>query len=147
MKRLLPLLLIISLFTYSSCKAEPSAYEILTEFSAAYGAEGIIYSPEVAEGNEGYIQDGLVERVFLFTEGMPGNYAILLNTHLDSPAECGVFVCGDSGEVRACEEIALERVRLLSGEEGFVRRRGRVVYYSTLSDSERAEELFKEIIN
>ena len=146
MKRLLSLILIFTMLMLVSCEEEKSAYDILTEFSRAYGIEGIIYSPELSEGVDGYITEGLIERVFLFTDGMPRNFAVLLNTHIDNPSECGVFVCSDNVQVARCEEIALERVRLFTSGVGFVKRRGRVVYYSTLSDSKRAEELFKEII-
>ena len=128
------------------CREEQNAYDILSEFVTDYGAEGIVYSPSVSEGSPGYISDRLVERAFLFTEGLGDNFALLLNTHIDKPSECGVFVCSDDEEVRLAEEICLERVRLLSGEGGFVKKRGRVVYYYLLSDHDRAERIFREII-
>lgn len=128
------------------CREEQNAYDILSEFVTDYGAEGVIYSPSVSEGSPGYITDGLVERVFLFTDGIGENYALLLNTHIDTPSECGVFVCSDDSEARLAEEICLERVRLLSEKNGIIKRRGRVVYYYVLSDPDRAERIFREII-
>ena len=136
----------LSILSLTSCGGQQSAYSLLEEFCEAYGASGIIYSPEVGEGSNGHISEGLIERVFFFTDGMTDNYAILLNTHIDSPSECGIFVCTDGGEVRACEEICVMRLKILGSKNGFVRRRGRVVYYSTLSDADRAEELFNDII-
>jgi hypothetical protein len=147
MKKIISLtLLIILCLSLSSCREERSAYQIMSEFVSAYGAEGVIYSPEIGEGKEGYIREGLVERVFLFSDGIGDNFALLLNSHIDIPSECGVFVCSDDDEVRRAEEICLERIRLLSRDRGFVKKRGRVVYYAVLSDSERAERIFKEII-
>ena len=128
------------------CGEDQNAYDILSEFVTDYGAEGIVYSPSVSEGSPGYISEGLVERAFLFTDGLGDNFALLLNSHIDKPSECGVFVCSDDEEVRLAEEICLERVRLLSGEGGFVKKRGRVVYYYVLSDPDRAERIFREII-
>ena len=147
MRKIICLCLIFTLcLSLAGCREEQNAYDILSEFVTDYGAEGVIYSPFVSEGRPGYISDGLVERAFLFTEGIGDNFALLLNSHIDKVCECGVFVCSDDEEVRLAEEICLERVRLLSGEGGFVKKRGRVVYYYVLSDPDRAERIFREII-
>ena len=147
MRKIICLCLIFTLcLSLAGCREERNAYDILSEFVTDYGAEGIVYSPSVSEGSPGYISDRLVERAFLFTDGLGDNFALLLNTHIDKPSECGVFVCSDDEEVRLAEEICLERVRLLSGEGGFVKKRGRVVYYYVLSDPDRAERIFREII-
>lgn len=129
----------------SSCQPKQTAYEIVSEFTKAYGAEGIIYSPHIPEGQPGYVGDGLIERAYHFSGRFPDDYAILLNSHTTDPSECGAFICNDADMLASAEEFCLERVRLLGG--GFVKRRGRVVYYSTMKDVERAERLFKEIIN
>ena len=146
MKRILSILLIFVMLSLFSCHREQSARAMLCEFVALYGAEGVIYSPELSEGQEGFIPEGLVEKIFRFPEGICDNFALLLNARIDSPSECGIFVCRDGSECRLAEEICLERVGLLSSDKGFVKRRGRVVYYSTLSDPDRAERIFKEII-
>jgi hypothetical protein len=147
MRKIICLCLIFTVcLSLVGCREEQNAYDILSEFASTYGAEGVIYSPSVSEGSPGYISDRLVERVFLFTEGLGDNFALLLNSHIDLPSECGVFVCSDDEEVRLAEEICLERVRLLSGNGGFVKKRGRVVYYYVLSDPGRAERIFREII-
>ena len=135
-------MLFLSMF---SCQEEQTAYEIISEFTRAYGATGIIYSPHIAEGQPGYVGDGLIERAYHFSGRFPDDYAILLNSHTTEPSECGAFICQDADTLASAEEFCLERVRLLGG--GFVKRRGRVVYYSTMQDAERAERLFKEIIN
>ena len=147
MRRLFSLLLIFLLLPLTSCSGTPvDAYELMSEFVSLYGAEGVVYSPGIPEGSDGYITTGLVERIFLFPEGLGDNFAILLNAHIDSPSECGIFVCSDDGEVRHAEEVCLERLRTLGGDSGFVKKRGRVVYYATLSDPDRAERIFKQII-
>ena len=147
MRKIICLCLIFALcLSLVGCRNEQSAYDILSEFVSDYGVEGVIYSPSVSEGSSGYVTDGLIERAFLFTDGLGDNFALLLNSHIDRASECGVFVCSDDEEVRLAEEICLERVRLLSGEGGFVKKRGRVVYYYVLSDPDRAERIFREII-
>lgn len=145
MRRLFSLILIV-LLPLTSCSKDYDAYELMDEFVSLYGAEGVVYSPSVEEGSDGYITPGLVERIFLFPDGLGDNFAILLNAHIDRPSECGVFVCSDGEEAFLAEEVCLERLRILDVEGGFVKRRGRVVYYVALSDPDRAERIFKQII-
>ncbi|MBQ8302144.1 MAG: hypothetical protein IJX97_01170 [Clostridia bacterium] len=140
---LLALLLTASL---NSCGEPRDPYSMLSEFVSQYGASGVIYSPSIPEGKDGYVSDGLIERAFVFSGRFPESYAIFLNSHTSGQYECGIFVCSDAEELRCAEECAFERVRLLGGVNGFVKRRGRVVYYSTMADRERAERIFDEII-
>ena len=150
MRRLLSFLLILSLFisSLSSCKAEPSAYDMLSEFVAVYGAEGVIYSPEIPEGASGYIPDGLMERVFMLSGKLPENYAVFLNSRPSGFSECGLFVCEDANMLMGMEESCLERIRLLAGakDSAFVKVSRSTVFYSTMSDRERAEKIWREII-
>lgn len=147
MRKTICLFLILSLlFALLSCGEEKDAYSMLTDFASAYGVEGIIYSPCVSEGEPGYMREGLAERVFLFSGRFTDNYAVLLNSRTESASECGIFVCPDALTQLSAEEACLERIRLLGGDNGFVKTKGRIVYYSTLKDRDRAERLFSEII-
>ena len=145
-KACLLIILFLSFGLFCSCGRSYDAHEILTEFRDAYGAEGIIYSPTVAEGEEGYLDADLGEKMFAHSSDLPRDYAVMLNSHPDTPSECGVFICTDDGELRAAEAAALERIDLLGGDRGFVLRQGRVVFYSVMSDSDRARKIFKEIM-
>ena len=150
MKKLISTILLIVTFSllFSSCERNRDAYEMLNEFIRTYGAEGIIYSPMVAEGNDGYIRDGLMEKTYRFHGHFPKNYAIFLNSHPDYSSECGVFVCTDVEMCERVEEMCLERIKLLAmGEKhAFVKRSGTVVFYSTMPDRDRAEKIFNQII-
>ena len=66
MKKTVSLIIIFTLLFLTSCERKQDAYEILNEFVSLYGAEGIIYSPSLSEGQSGYIREGVVERIFLF---------------------------------------------------------------------------------
>ena len=142
------LLIVIFLLSLSSCKRNRDAYEMLNEFVLTYGAEGIIYSPRITEGNDGYIRDGLIDKIYRFHGGFPTNYAIFLNSHPDYSVECGIFVCTDVEMCERVEEMCLERIKLLAmGEKhAFVKRSGTVVFYSTMPDRDRAEKIFNQII-
>ena len=150
MRRFLSLLLILSLFLslLSSCRAEPSAYDMLSEFIAVYGAEGVIYSPGISEGSPGYVQDGMMERIYIFHGSFPKNYAVYLNTGISVFSECGVFLCDDADTLLRIEESCLERVALLTKGDGrgFVSISGNRVFYSTMQEKERAERIWREII-
>ena len=141
---LIPFILISTL---CACQSEVSAEELLSEFISAYGAEGIIYSSECVEGDEGYLPEETLSKIYLYSGRFPENWAIFLNSHATYGSECGVFVC-DSADMRlSVEKTCLERVRLLSGgENSFVIRSGNIVFYSTMQDGERAERLFKKIL-
>lgn len=146
-KTALILIPFILIFALCSCQKEVSATAILSEFISAYGAEGIIYSSESAEGDDGYLRVEVLSKIYLSGDRFPENWAIFLNSHADYGSECGVFVC-DSADMRlSVEEMCLERIRLLSGgENSFVIRSGNIVFYSTMQDGERAERLFKKIL-
>ena len=137
----------VLLSTLCSCQSEVSADLMLREFISAYGAEGIIYSSACAEGEDGYLQDGTLDRIYVFGGRFPENYAIFLNSHADYGSECGIFVCSDTEMRLAVEEMCLERIRILcAGDNSFVARSGNTVFYSTMQDGEKAEEIFKKII-
>lgn len=150
MRKIVFLIITLSLLlsVLTSCTQQRDAYGMLNEFITAYGAEGVIYSPCISEGEVGYVQDGLEEKIFVFSGRFPENYAIFLNSRTDKPSECGIFVCEDAAMLAMMEEACLERIKLLGqgGDHTFVKRRGDVVYYSVMQDKERAEALLREII-
>ena len=149
--RLLSLFIILSLLVASlcSCGGEPDAYEMLKEFVYVYGAAGVVYSPRIPEGQEGYLPPELIDRIYRYSGHMPDNFAVLLNSHTDAFYECGVFVCTDADSLSAITETCFERVRLLSGagDNAFVKVSGMTVFYSVLRDRDRAEKIWREIIS
>ncbi len=139
MKRVL-ILLFLCLFVFSSCSEAGDPTASLGEFVSAYGAEGIIYSTDVEEGQEGYISPE-IERTIFGTTDMPPSYAIFLNTHLDYASECGAFlVRGDRSEIIS---LCKRRISLLdpAGDHSFIAIYGDIVFYSTMSDAQRARRI------
>lgn len=150
MKKVIALIVFISVLSLLlfSCGREHDAHRMLSEFVRAYGADGIIYSPQIPEGSDGYIFDGLINKIYIFHGIFPDNYAVFLNSRADVASECAVFVCTDADMTDMVEEMSLERVRLLASGDSraFVKRSGNIVFYSTMPDRDRAEKIFNEII-
>lgn len=142
------ILIAISLGTFTSCRKEVNPRESLEKFISAYGAEGVIYSPEIPEGNLGFIPDGLIEKIYLFSGRFPESFAIFLNSRPEYGYECGVFLCDDADSLEMMEEVCIERTGLLDGggERSLIIRSGNLIFYSTMKDRDRAEKLWREII-
>ena len=74
---------------------------------------------------------------------------MLLSTSVDRVFEVGVFVTADGTSRLCAEELCRERIRLISkmgyGENSLLLRRGDVIFYSTLPDTERAERIWLDI--
>lgn len=140
-------LIITALFAFTSCGETRPAGELLSEFVSAYGAEGILYLSSAQPGEDGYIEYDLLKKIYVFYRDYPEEFAIFLNSHADYGSECGVFVCEDAGEAADVSEMCLERIRLLDrrGEESFVIREGCVVFYSTMSNGDRARKVWKAV--
>ena len=148
MKKIALFLILVMLISLVSCEREYLADELISDFVSAYRAEGVIYSYSVMEGELGYVCDGFLERIFVFYGELPRNFALLLNSHADYGAECGVFVCDGIDELEIVSEACLERMRILdkSGEYSLLIRTKNTVFYSTLRDKERAGNIWRQII-
>ena len=145
MKKLL-LLPFLCLFILSSCSEPLPPVDLLSEFVRSYGAEGIIYHSEAKEGDEGYLSPELKNLAFGDRE-MPKSYAILLNIHLDTATECGVFLIeGDRDEIL---ELCATRTALLDprGERTYLAIYGRYAFYSTLSDKAKAKRIADKVFS
>ncbi len=140
--------ILIFIFSLSSCGEERNAYSLLSEFIELYSAEGIIYSPEVAEGKEGYITEDTFRKIYLYYGDAPKNYAVFLNSHIDTGSECGVFVCRDESERAVVSEALCERIRLLCGgdDNGIIITSSYTVFYSTMSDKVLAQSAWERVL-
>ena len=143
MKKLL-LLPFLCLFILSACEPPAPPVDLLSEFVKSYGAEGIIYHSEAKPGEEGYLSPE-VAAVAFGSGALPESYAVMLNWRVDSAYECGLFLIdGDRNELI---ELSSRRISLLDprGERGFIGIYGDYVFYSTLSDKDRAKRLASEV--
>ena len=149
MKKILCAVIIhMILFSVISCTEKRSAYELLSSFVDAYGARGVIYSPTVSDGEDGYIDRDMFRRIYAFGDEFPEDFAVLLNLHTDTPAECAVFICRDTAELDTVYEMCEERVRLLSvPDSSFIVRCDTVLFYSTLPDVQRARRIWHRVIS
>ena len=138
--RKLFLLPFLCLFVLSACSPPAPPKDLLAEFVKSYGAEGIIYHSEAEEGEEGYLSPEL-ERLAFGDRHLPESYAILLNAHLDTAAECGLFLM--EGNREDLIDLCAYRTALLdpSGERTYIAIFGDYMFYSTLPDRERAKRL------
>lgn len=141
-------LALAALTALASCAKAPDPEKMLSEFIGLYSASGVIYSSECSEGENGYIDEELFRKIYIFEGELPRDYAIFLNSHTDYGAECGVFVCDGAEERDRVLDMCSERVRLLGrgNEAVFISRSGNVVFYSTMPDRARAEEIWYKII-
>ena len=147
MKRIICLIIsLILIFSAVSCQNERGAYELLSSFVHAYRAEGIVYSSYANEGEEGYIDRELFDKIYVHSGRVPDDFSIFLASHTDSYSECGVFNCRDAQMLSEVVEMCEERVRLLDSERGFVSRSYNTVFYSTMRDKERAKRIWEGII-
>lgn len=149
MKRFFLLLLsIFAALLLFSCEQKCSAEGLIEEFLYSYGASGVVYSSESTEGEDGYLEDGMTEKIFVYDGDFPENYALLLNFHTDYGAECGVFVCDGADERARVVDMCEERVALLSrgGENGAIICADNIVFYSTLQDKARVVSVWNKII-
>ncbi|MBQ7387053.1 MAG: hypothetical protein IJW03_02685 [Clostridia bacterium] len=146
-KTLLFLFTLIFTLSLVSCSEERSADELMSEFLESYGAEGIVYSPRRAEGEDGYIDSALFHKIYVLETTLPRDFAIFLNSHTSSDSECGVFICDSTAQRIEIEEMCLERMTLLSSEYSFISRSGNVVFYSTMTDKTRTERIWHSVIS
>ncbi len=148
-KKVSLIILSLVMLLLSSCSDEPSAELLLSDFTESYGAEGIIYSSEKSLGEEGYVPEGLTEKIYIYEGAFPKNYAIFLNSHTHKGSEAAIFICKDEKERQKVSEMCLERMKTVSDgkDDRILIRCGNIIAYSTLEDAEKAEELLKKIIS
>lgn len=151
MKRFLTFVIAVFLLaSFISCGAKtPSARELLLRFTQAYGASGILYSPEIAEGEAGYTDTDFFFSLYGDAEDTEGDYAVFLSSSLDAIYEAAVFVTMDKSSEIYAERLCRERIGLLTkmgyGEGAILIKRKNTLFYSTLSDACLAERIWLEV--
>ncbi len=135
-------------FSLFSCEKSISCYEFLTEFSAEYPLDGVIYHSSAEEYEDSYLSEELFRTVYIYSGDIPSDFALFLNSRPSRGEECGIFKARDARERRELISMCYERCGLVSerGSEYLVLTSGDFVFYSTLSDNERAKNIFESII-
>ena len=149
MKRSLVFLVAVCLaLTLVSCNRDIRAVDMLEEFCELYGCEGVIYSPERAEGEDGYMREDLFHAIYTYHGTPPKSYAVMLNSHTQSYSECGVFICRDTAELSSVKECVIERQTLLmAGESAVISISGNILFYSTFGETDKVLSAWKKIIS
>ena len=161
MKRALSLILVLHIAALlaaalSGCGKTPSARELIIEFQRAYGTDHTVYSPDVPEGEAGYIGEEFFSLLYSGAQSYVSDYAVASGSDLFSVSECAIFVCKEEyGAERVCLYLS-ERIKLLRGaaklsgidfpEGAFVKRYGKIAVMCVLADPARAERIFDKII-
>lgn len=146
-KLMILVIILVSVHSFSACGRDISADGFMREFAAVYPLEGTVYTSLAEFGEEGYMDDELFRRIYAYRGDMPEEFAIYLNKRPERGEECGIFKADGVG-TEAIAEFCIRRIKLLSEKntEGMLLTSGEYVFYSTLSDSERAKELFYRLI-
>ena len=139
-----------------SCAEGRSARALMEEFCSAYGIAHTVYSPEVREGEAGYVKDGFFAQLYGEGEEWVSDFAIVLLSDTAHLSECGVFICYTDYDAIQVTDMLHRRIKLIrevgaaSGlaipEGAFVYREGRCVVVCALPDEAIARRLWREIL-
>ncbi len=148
LKKLCIVIVFILLLLLSSCHENRSCSELLSEFGNEYSIYGNMYTVDREFYEEGYISEELFREVYIYSGDIPPDYAIFLNSRPSRGEECGIFSARDADMKEELISMCYERIALISEKntQGFVMTSENFVFYSTLSDSERAKTIFSQIL-
>ena len=150
LRRFFSLLVIASILSsLVSCSYECSAYSVLSEFKALYGAEGTVYAFGLPEGDDGYLELELYEKIYDTKGAVSREFAIFLNPRPELGPECAIFVCSGEEERAEALELSVKRMSLIDpeGKCSLLIRAKNIVFYSTLKDKQRASRPFYDVLS
>lgn len=146
LKKLTVICIIAAILPICGCKRETGAREIMEKFVKEYPLSGRVYYSDSPEFEDGYIPPELFLSAFIWEGELPEEFALMLNSSVDEPCECGVFYASDASEMERISESCLERLKLISdGAYKLLYCRG-FVFYAVLPDLALAEEIFYTIV-
>lgn len=146
LKKITIICIIAAILPICGCKKKISAREIMEKFVKEYPLFGQVYYSDSPEFDAGYISAELFLDAFIWEGELPEEFALMLNSSVDEPCECGVFYASDASERERISESCLERIKLLSdGAYKLLYCRG-FIFYAVLPDLDLAEEVFYAIV-
>ena len=149
------LIVLLTLSGAASCGDVPSAAALMREFCTEYGIDAAVYSPEVSEGESGYVYDGFLETLYGDISGGVSDFAIILRSDGMETRECAVFIAYSESDALLIADACYERLELIRTvtlgdapylDDAFVQRRGDTVVMCALSDNTLAHVLWKSIL-
>lgn len=150
MKRLSVFFLLFAiLLSLGGCSERRGAREMLSKFADCCDVSGVLYSPDIKEGEAGYIDSGFFEALYDASPDPESDYAVFLSASLDKVYEAAVFVCFDESSAFYAEEICRKRLLMIEkmgygGERVLIRRRG-TVFYSVMPKGVDSEAIWRDI--
>ena len=150
--------LIFALLAMTACSrgSHSSALEMMLSFAKEYDLGGVIYSPDIKEGERGYTDENFFNTLYDADSSYVEDYSVLLLSGISDAGECGVFLCYGAYDAIMVSEMCLKRLDLLRSlagsadtsftDDAFVIRRGRVVVMCALSDNMLAKHIWEKII-
>jgi hypothetical protein len=144
------ILLIFTILLLTSCSNDSrSSLEIVQSFKSECGIEGRVYSTLFKESDDGYIDSDMEKTLFL-DKRVNIEYSIFMRSSLDSVFELCVFKTDSATDMLDAENIAAERLTLLSGfacdGESFIYKKGEILAYGFFPDAKTARELFERVV-
>ena len=155
---LICLLLFAILIGCASCSAknERSARALMEDFLSIYGAGGILFSPDLPEGEIGYCGEDFFADLFGRTAAGVRDYAVFLLARPDGAGECAVFVCASAYDARGVLELCENRLELIrslaigtdvsAARDAFFLRSGNTVVFCALYDNAAARRAWERVL-
>ena len=155
MKRILFCFVIFGLvLSLASCGDQPTAYELAESFREQYGMGGTLFSPEVPEGEGGFVRDGFFESLYGDYYVSVSDFAVILYSDGEHISECAVLIAASPYDALILSDALYRRLELIrsvseddaSLDGAFVRRKGTVAVMCAVLDNQRADLIWKKLM-
>ena len=157
LKRFVSFLLIAScVLTIVGCEEKRSALDLMNAFCSEYAPAGVIYSPSIKEGDEGFAGEDFFVTMYFESSDSVTDYAVFLNSNTEIVCECAVFLCYSGYDAMNVSEMLYRRIDFLKSfalaidtscaEDAFVLRKGKTIVMCAMPDNELAYSVWKRII-
>ena len=156
--RVLSIVLLVALLQMLlvSCQDDVDCYRLAESFRDECGTGGVIYSPRIPEGNEGYVADDFFILMYSEENTHAADFAVLISQRGDIPREAAFFLCHSEYDALSVELMLKSRLALIAelfgagngspANGGFVLRSGRVVAMCATDDNGEARGIVKMLI-
>lgn len=139
-----------------SGKNPPSAHRMMEEFLSLYNASGVLFSPDIPEGEPGYCAEDFFGKIYGRSPDGIVDYAVLLLSKLSGAGECAVFVCATAYDAKSVLELCENRLSLIRSlafgvdtsfaDDAFFLRSGNTVVFCALEDNSSARAAWKRVL-
>ena len=155
MKRILFCFVIFGLLLpFTSCRELPTASALARDFLDAYGSFGVLFSPEIEEGERGYVRDGFFETLYGDYSGSVSDFAVILYSDGEHISECTVMIATSPYDALLLSDALYRRIELIrsvaaddsSLDGAFVRRKGTLTVMCAVLDNYRAELIWEKLM-